>query len=89
MATKFQFGQTVITPGAQGAIPEPEVYAALGRHGNGDWGKVCEEDAAQNEWALKNDARIISIYESEDGAAFWIITEADRSSTTILLPEEY
>lgn len=89
MAAKFEFGQTVITPGALNAVPAPEVHAALGRHGKGDWGKVCAEDAAQNEWALNNDARIISIYETSDGIRFWIITEADRSSTAVLLPEEY
>ncbi len=89
MAVKFEVGQLGITPGAQELIPSNEVQAALNRHASGDWGKVCEEDNAQNKWALENEARLMSVYESESGESFWIITEADRSSTTILLPSEY
>ncbi len=89
MAMKFEVGQLGITPGAQELIPMKEVEIALNRHASGDWGKVCEDDHAQNEWALENEARLMSVYESESGESFWIITEADRSSTTILLPSEY
>jgi len=82
-------GQLGITPGAQELIPIKEVEIALNRHASGDWGSVCEDDRAQNEWALENEARLMSVYKSDSGDSFWIITEADRSSTTILLPSEY
>lgn len=78
-----------MTRGAEAALPRQEILVALGRHLAGDWGNACSEDVAQNEWALLNQARLISNFEASDGTAFWIITEADRSSTTVLLPEEY
>ena len=89
MALKFEVGQLGITPGAQALIPMKEIEIALNRHASGDWGNVCEDDNAQNEWALENEARLMSVYEADCGESFWIITEADRSSTTILLPSEY
>ena len=89
MAVKFEVGQLGITPGAQELIPMKEVEIALNRQVSGDWGSVCDEDKFQNEWALMNEARLMSVYESDSGEKFWIITEADRSSTTILLPSEY
>jgi len=89
MAVKFEVGQLGIAPIAQERIPMKDVENALNRHVKGDWGDVCEEDRAQNEWALKNEARLISVYKSEAGVKFWIITEADRSSTTILMPGDY
>jgi hypothetical protein len=89
MASKFQFGQLAMTPGIQRSIPIDEVESALNRHSQGDWGNVCDEDRSENEWALMNDARLMSVYESTGGETFWIITEADRSSTTVLLPSEY
>ena len=89
MAVRFEIGQLGITPGAQELIPMKEVEIALNRHAAGDWGNVCDDDRAENEWALDNQARLMSVYESEAGEPFWIITEADRSSTTILLPREY
>jgi hypothetical protein len=61
----------------------------LHRHGVGDWGDVDDEDRAENELSVKEDFRILSAYHLRDGTKIWIITEADRSSTTILLPEEY
>ena len=89
MAVKFEVGQLGITPGAQELIPMQEVEIALNRHASGDWGNVCEDDRGQNEWALEHEARLMSVYESSEGESFWIITEADRSSTTVLLPEDY
>lgn len=59
------------------------------KHSLGNWGDVCEEDAAANNEALKNGDRILSSYRAENGEKIWIITEYDRSYTTILLPEEY
>ena len=88
---KFPLGRTVATPGALDAIKEagedPTSY--LDRHITGDWGIVPPNDAAANERALVNDDRIISSYALKTGGRIWIITEADRSSTAILLPEEY
>ena len=64
------------------------VWGSLKRHSLGDWGNLCREDKQENEFALKKDLRILSSYgEKEDKV--WIITEADRSATTILFPDEY
>lgn len=84
-------GQILATPGALEALEErnlrPDHY--LARHAIGDWGDVCEEDARLNDQALKNGERISSAYRLDDSEKIWIITEADRSATTLLLPEEY
>lgn len=82
-------GHLVATPGVLGAIPKPELLAAFRRHMGNDWGDVCEADWKQNDWALKNGERLLSSYKSKNGVKFWIITEWDRSYTTILLPSEY
>jgi hypothetical protein len=92
MATsRFPLGQTVATPGALEALRSagetPLPY--LVRHASGDWGDVDEEDKAENELAVKDGLRILSAYRLADGTKIWVITEADRSATTILLPEEY
>ena len=87
----FPLGRTVATPGALKTIDEagesPSFF--LSRHQRGDWGDVCPEDARENEFSVLNDFRVMSIYETEKGDKLWLITEADRSATTILLPEEY
>ena len=62
---------------------------ALSRHASGDWGEVCEEDWQSNDEALELGTRLLSSYISRSGEKFWIITEHDRSATTILLPLEY
>ena len=85
----LQLGQIVMTPGVAANTTEQDRFTALQRHESGDWGDVPREDAAQNEWAQKNDARVLSSYLSSTRVRFWIITEADRSATTLLLPEEY
>ena len=61
----------------------------LYRHVTGDWGDLCEEDKQENEFSVKNASRILSAYTLRTGVKVWVITEADRSATTILLPEEY
>jgi hypothetical protein len=86
---RLSLGQTVITRGAREVLTNQDVLVSLGRHAKGDWGDVCDEDWRSNENALRVGARILSVYRSECGVKFWIITEADRSATTILLPEEY
>jgi hypothetical protein len=88
---KFQLGQIVATPGALAAVEEagedPITY--LARHLAGDWGEVCEEDAKENDFSVENSYRILSAYRLKDGTRIWVLTEADRSSTCILLPSEY
>ena len=85
----FPMGQLAATATAIAAIPPKDIIHALGRHSRGDWGEVDEEDKVANDRALKVGARLLSIYESTQGTRFWIITEADRSVTTVLLPGEY
>lgn len=82
------FGRLVATPAVLDAVPRPELLAALRRHMRCDWGDVSKADWKENDWALKNGERLLSSYKSKNGVKFWIITEADRSYTTILLPSE-
>jgi hypothetical protein len=90
-APKFRLGKLVSTPGALAALTEagqsPMVFVS--QHVVGNWGVCCEEDRQANEDALKNGDRLFSVYRTAKGVKIWIITEADRSSTCILLPEEY
>ena len=88
-AAKFPLGRLVATPNALEHIPNPEILAALQRHLTGDWGDVDEHDREENELSLKEGFRLLSVYRSAAGVKFWIITEADRSATTVLLPEDY
>jgi hypothetical protein len=88
----FALGLIVATPGALALLEASGVAAAdlLGRHRSGDWGDVPGEDARENERSIRYGWRILSSYPvGEDGDRVWIITEADRSSTCILLPEDY
>lgn len=86
---KFQLGQIVATPNLLETIPEDDQMIALNRHAQCDWGEVEEEDRLANNNALQHGERILSVYRSKYGVKFWIITEADRSVTTLLLPEDY
>lgn len=86
---RFPMGNVVATPGALESLHAFEISTSLTRHVRGDWGLVDLHDAQENEFALKNGLRLRSAYENSDGNRFWIVTEADRSSTTVLLPEEY
>jgi hypothetical protein len=88
-AVSFPLGQTVITPNAAASVEHDDVLAALRRHASGDWGELGAEDRAANDRALVEGTRLLSAYRSRSGIRFWIITEADRSVTTILLPEDY
>lgn len=86
---KFPFGQIVSTPNALHQIPTDEILVALSRHVRGDWGTLENEDRNANDQALKHGGRLLSAYHSTQGVKFWIITEADRSVTTVLLTEDY
>ena len=87
----FDLGRVVATPGGLKAIVDGGHNPAdfLERHQSGDWGEVCRADAQANNRALKDGARILSTYWTRKDVRLWVITEADRSSTCILLPEEY
>ncbi len=87
----FELGQIVATPGALRALQEAEQLpgAFLDRHVTGDWGELGDEDKQANEQALREDLRILSAYTTSAGVKLWVITEADRSATTMLLPSEY
>lgn len=89
MKTMIRLGQVVITPNALAEIPQVEIYEALCRHEFCDFGDISEADKETNLEALKSGGQIHSVYNSVDGIRFWIITEHDRSVTTILLPEDY
>jgi len=88
----FELGRVVATPGALRAIEENavDVWNLLQRHANGDWGCVSEEDRLENLLSVEKGYRVMSSYAINDrGDKLWIITEADRSSTCLLLPGEY
>lgn len=92
--SKFELGQLVFTVRVLDRTEEGKfrefVIASLRRHAKGDWGDMCQEDKAENELSLRQGhLRIFSAYEAEGLPKIWIITEADRSATTILFPEEY
>lgn len=88
---RFPLGRTVITRGALDALIDAGQSALefFRRHQSGDWGDVCKEDKQENEYSLAHDFRILSAYRTKAGVKLWVITEADRSATTILLPSEY
>ena len=87
---KFDLGRTVITRNALDTLDPEDVQASLTRHVSGDWGEELDEfDQQQNELALVDGARLFSVYRDRRGTRFYIITEADRSVTTVLLPEDY
>jgi len=87
----FPLGQVLATPGALEALGKAEQSPDefLARHHAGDWGDLCEEDIAENEYSLKHGLRLFSAYTLRDETKIWVITEHDRSATTLLLPEEY
>ena len=93
----FPLGQIVSTPGALAACSHEHRLQCLNRHAKGDWGNVCKEDAAANDEAVREGFRLLSAYpidpakpcKGHGANCLWIITEADRSATTFLLPDEY
>ena len=88
---KFDLGLMLITPGAEQVIRESgSTYVEfIERHARGDWGDLSKRDKKANERALQDGSRIFSAYHTSRGKKLWVITEADRRATTILLPEEY
>jgi hypothetical protein len=88
---RFNPGQIFTTPGAWEALGEDLELATmlLARHVSGDWGDVCPEDRGLNNEALRLGGRLMSVYKLPMAETVWLITEADRQSTTVLLPAEY
>lgn len=88
---RFPHGRLVMTPGVRALIEETRlnVLTYLHRHLQGDWGDLCDEDRRANDAALRDDDRLLSSYTVSPTQKLWIITEYDRSVTTLLLPDEY
>ena len=91
MKPLFTLGQVVATPGALAAIgvSGDDLSTFLARHQSGDWGDIDAHDRRENQLSLEQGFRLLSAYHTSAGDKLWVITEADRSSTCILLPEEY
>lgn len=86
---RFRMGHLGATPAVLEVVPKEELFQLLERHLCGDWGDVSDNDARANEQAVRHGLRIMSWYQASSGARIQIITEADRSATTILLAKEY
>lgn len=86
---KFRLGRIVTTRNALEKLTPDDILVAIRRHQAGDWGGLPKEDRKENEVSLAQGLRPLSAYESATGVRFWLITEADRSATTVLLPEDY
>jgi len=87
----FELGQIVATPGALAALKKAGQQPGefLTRHVNREWGDLSDEDRKENDYSLEHGFRLLSAYRTHAGDKLWIITESDRSVTTLLLPEEY
>jgi len=89
LAAKFRLGRIVSTPNALESLTQDDILTGIQRHQAGDWGDVTQDDHRANERALIDGSRLWSVYHARNGIKFWIITEGDRSATTVLLPEDY
>ena len=91
MEALFPLGQIVATPGALDALARADQTPSefLSRHAAGDWRQLFPYDVAENLYSLKHGLRVLSSYRTNAGDTLWLITEADRASTTILLPQDY
>lgn len=85
----FSLGRIVATSNAIARLDNASILAGIRRHAGGDWGELDAHDRAANEAALRGGARLLSVYHDRRGTKFYIITEWDRSLTTVLLPEDY
>lgn len=85
----FALGRRVVTQGARMEVSPLDASVSLVRHIRGDWGEVCERDREENDRSLHEGDRLLSRYRTQGGTLFYVITEHDRSATTLLLPEEY
>ena len=87
--TTFPLGQIVATQNALSRLTELDITAGLNRHAARDWGELDPDDRAANDLAVIDGERLVSAYTTPSGVTYWIITERDRSYTTVLLPEDY
>ena len=86
---RFRLGRIVATPNALEHLTQEDILRGIQRHQAGDWGDVDEHDWQANDRSLTRGTRLVSVYHSKQGTKFWLITEADRRLTTVLLPEDY
>lgn len=86
---KFPLGRLVATPAVLAIVSAEDITTGLARHLQGDWGDLDNDDRSANDRALIEGSRLLSAYHAANGTKFWIITEWDRSITTVLLPEDY
>ena len=84
----FRLGRIAVTPNALESLTQADIFSGIQRHQAGDWGNLTDNNRAANDRALAEGGRIVSAYNAMNGTRFWLITEADRSATTILLPED-
>ena len=85
----FEEGTVVCTPAALQVLTDVDIAAALYSHVRGDWGDIGRDDWQENDLSLREGHRLLSVYHTSRGTKYWVITEWDRSVTTLLLPEEY
>jgi hypothetical protein len=89
LPAKFRLGKIAVSQNALAHLTQDDILLGIQRHQAGDWGDVSEHDRRENELSLKEGFRLWSVYHAANGTKFWLITEADRSITTVLLPEDY
>jgi len=89
LASRFPLGDEVVTQRARNSLLRKDIELALQRHSLGDWGNVSYENWKLNDTALDDDDKLISVYYSSLGEMFYVVTAWDRSTTTVLLPDEY
>ena len=89
MNPKFTLGHIVATPNALECLTPEDIQCGMQRHQSGNWGEMCDSDRQENDLSLEKGFRLLSVYRAANGKPFWIITEWDRSSTTVLMPEDY
>ena len=88
-AAKFPVGTIVATANAKRHLTPDDILTGLLRHVSGDWGDVSKDDRKENDLSLEKGFRLVSVYHAANQMKFWIISEADRSVTTVLMPEDY
>lgn len=89
LPARFMLGQIVATPNALAQLTQEDIHVGIQRHQAGDWGDVDDHDRQENELSLRHGFRLLSVYHAANNTKFWVISEADRSVTTVLLPEDY
>jgi len=86
---KFRLGRIVATPNALSRLSNEDILTGIKRHQAGDWGDMDQDDRQENDRALTHGGRLFSVFHAANGVKFWIITEASRDVTTVLMPEDY